>query len=108
LGEVLRQTGAAVPKVFTVKDQSDYDRLRELNNRIKHFDEDVAKAVERGSVIPVVPVWITNDGLETAKHFLRFDELAAILTVQAGDAKAFSEDFFKEAEERRKSKQPPA
>lgn len=105
VGAVLRETNPSVPRVFTPGDQSDYDRLRQLNNRIKHFDEDVAKAVEGHSRVPVAPVWITDTGLETPRHFLHFDELAEILVAQAKDAEDFSVDFFREAAERRKSKQ---
>lgn len=96
LGKHLRSSDPTVPPVFTVGDGSDYDRLRLLGNRIKHFDEDVINAESTGKSIPLAPVWITNHGLEASTASLSFVELADILTAQAGDAKAFSEDFFNE------------
>jgi hypothetical protein len=114
----LRRNDPSVPAVFKQGDESDYDRIRQLNNRIKHFDEDIEKAVAQSTMIPVAPVWITNDGLEANRSredwtrrgaraddgivALRFDELADILTTQANDAKGFAEEFFVEAAERRK------
>jgi hypothetical protein len=51
---------------------SDYDRLRLLNNSIKHFDEHIEKAMKRASSVPIAPVWITNDGLECTRTSLLF------------------------------------
>jgi hypothetical protein len=97
LGKYLHSSHPSVPPVFKPGDGSDYDRLRSLNNRIKHFDEDIVEAALKGSGnIPVAPVWITNHGFEASTASLSFVELADILTVQAGDAKAFAEDFFDE------------
>ncbi len=97
LGTCLRSADPSVPSVFNVGDGSDYDRLRLLSNRIKHFDEDIIDAARSESVnMPVAPIWITNDGLEARSASLRFAELADILTAQASDAKAFAEDFFNE------------
>jgi hypothetical protein len=74
-----------------------------LSNGIKHFDKDVEKGVASGSAaIPLSPVWITNDGLEASTASLSFIELADILTAQAKDAKAFSEEIVAEVAERRK------
>jgi hypothetical protein len=85
-------------RIFVHGDGSDYDRLRLLNNRIKHFDEDVEDAARAGTTsIPVAPVWITNDALESTAAVLRFCELAEILQVQSKDAEAFSQNFFKDA-----------
>jgi hypothetical protein len=84
-----------VPLVFVTNDGSDYDRLRCLNNRIKHFDEDVEKVVKAGSVgILKAPVWITNEGLEAGGTALTFAELADILMTQSKDAESFAKDFF--------------
>jgi hypothetical protein len=95
LGKYLQSLDPSVAPVFKVGDGSDYDSLRLLSNRIKHFDEDVLDAALSGSTsIPVAPVWITNQGLEASNASLSFVELADILTTQARDAKAFAEDFF--------------
>src|SRR5215211_2331637 len=46
--------------MFAPGDGSDYDRLRLLSNRIKHFDEDVERAAQAGAEsIPIAPIWIT-------------------------------------------------
>ena len=106
LGTHFRRSDPSAPAVFIPGDGSDYDRLRKLNNRIKHFDEDVEKAVASGSAAtPLAPVWITNDGLEASTASLSFIELADILTAQAKDAKSFSEEIFTEVAERRKQQQ---
>lgn len=106
LGTYLHSSDPSVPSVFNPGDGSDYDRLRLLSNRIKHFDEDIIDAARSGALnMPVAPVWITNDGLEASSASLRFTELADILTAQASDAKAFAEDFFNE---HRAQKNPPA
>jgi hypothetical protein len=102
LGSHLRAKDPSLPLVFDRKDGSDYDRLRLLNNRIKHFDEEILKAVKNASTsIPVTPVWITNQGLEASNASLSFLELADILTTQASDAKSFAEEFFIDLNERR-------
>jgi hypothetical protein len=89
-----------VPPIFENNDGSDYDRLRRLNNRIKHFDEDVEEVVRAGAVdILKAPVWITNVGLEADGVALTFGELAGILMTHSQDAKNFAEDFFKDAAE---------
>jgi hypothetical protein len=112
VGTYLRSINPAMPDVL--KRGADYDRLRCLSNRIKHFGEDVEKAVRRSATMPVAPMWITNDGLEAQRRgarsadgivALRFNELSDILTMQAKVAKAFAEDFFAQAEARRKQQQ---
>lgn len=88
-------------KVYTVGDGSDYDRLRLMNNRIKHFDEDVEGAIKKGQPVPLAPVWLTNEGLECATASLKFAEIAEIFHHQSEDAKNFSEVFPREALNRR-------
>lgn len=65
LGKHLRRTDRSVPAVYSHDDSSDYNRLNKLNNRIKHFDEDIVEAAAKQSptIMPVAPVWVTNDGL---------------------------------------------
>jgi hypothetical protein len=89
-------------RVYAVGDGSDYDRLRCLNNRVKHFDEDVAGSFGN---TPVAPLWITNEGLEARTSHLTFFELAEILIVQSGDAKGFAEDIFQEIAQKRRAAQ---
>jgi hypothetical protein len=91
-------------RVYIVGDGSDYDRLRSLSNRVKHFDEDVAGAASSGNV-PVAPLWITNEGLEARTSHLAFFELAEILVAQSGDAKGFAEDIFQEIAKKRRAAQ---
>jgi hypothetical protein len=77
-------------KVKPWRPQSDYDRLRVLNNHIKHFDEKIEDAMKSAASVPIVPVWITNDGFECAETSLLFLEMEAIFEAQAKDAEAFS------------------
>jgi hypothetical protein len=78
------------PQLYVTGDQSDYDRLRLLNNSIKHFDEKIEAAMKNAASVPIAPVWITNDGFECAKTSLLFLEMEAIFEAQAKDAEAFS------------------
>jgi hypothetical protein len=81
-----------IKQLYVENDGTDYDRLRKHNNSIKHFDENVADAVRDSTLIPIAPIWITNDGFEcTKKVNLSFAEVAAIFEDQATDAKNFSE-----------------
>lgn len=78
----------------TIAKTDDYDRLRALNNRIKHFDEDVADAAQKKTSPPAAPMWLTNDALVCSKASLQYAELAAILEAQANDAKEFVEGWL--------------
>ncbi|CAO3424536.1 hypothetical protein [Azospirillum argentinense] len=92
-----------IPALFTKGDGSPHDRLRLLNNRIKHFDEDVEEAADdSGATIPLAPIWITDTGLEGKKAALEFTELARILTDRSADAKTLSEEIFSKVVELRK------
>jgi hypothetical protein len=83
-------------------DSSDYDRLRRLNNRIKHFDEDVEAALISNRSVPTTPLWITNDSIECSEAKLTFCELAAIFEAQTEDARYFSENFFDDVRKQKK------
>jgi hypothetical protein len=77
-------------EIFSEKD-SDYARLRGLNNRIKHFEEDVREAAKRGLPIDRSPLWITNEGLiANDGGKLSFVELAGILDAQNQDSHNFA------------------
>lgn len=92
--------------MFKENDGSDYDRLRKLNNRIKHFDEDINEAAKAKLPISVAPIWLTNGGLESSCGTqLEFSEIVGIIDDAHKDAKAFSIDFIKEAADREKSNQ---
>ncbi len=52
----------------------------------------------------IVPVWLTNSGMESTTVSLTYEELSSILNVAAADAKDFAKSMFKEMEERRKKK----
>lgn len=89
--------------MFEENDGSDYDRLRKLNNRIKHFDEDIADASRAKLPINVAPIWLTNGGLESSCGAkLSFSEIVGIIGDAHQDAKSFSIDIVKEAADRAK------
>lgn len=73
----------------------DYDRLRLLNNRIKHFAEDVAVAAKAGTTAPAAPLWLTDDSIVCARAGLEYTELANLLQVHITDAKEFCEEWLK-------------
>lgn len=78
-------------QLYVIGDGSDYDRLRLLNNSIKHFDEIIDDAVKSNASVPIAPVWITNDGFECTKGArLSFLEIETIFEAQAKDAENFS------------------
>ena len=79
-----------LPRLYENKDGSDYDRLREISNRIKHFDEDVTVAAKKGERVPIAPVWLTNVGLVASTAHLTFAEVEKIMRDQSIDAEAFS------------------
>lgn len=91
----------AGPPLYVVHDGSDYDRLRKLNNRIKHFDEDVLGSVSKGALAPIAPIWLTDDGFESRDAALRFDEFVEILRVQSIDAGNFTTTIFEETKQLR-------
>lgn len=99
LNGLLKSLGLSNP-AFAAGDRSDYDRVRRISNRIKHFDEDVERAVERGTPIPLKAVWLTNDGLESTDGSITFTEIAAIFQAQAEDARQFAEEVPRKAMER--------
>ena len=73
---------------------SEYDRLRELNNRLKHFDEDILQAAKGGTVAVAAPMWLTNDALKCERSTLTYRELADALIAASADAKAFCVDML--------------
>jgi hypothetical protein len=101
LGGAVQSVGIDSP-IFKRGDTSDYDRLRLINNRIKHFDEDIQEALSKKRAVPITPLWITNDGIESSEAKLTFLELVEILKTQTEDARNFSETFFNDARDRRK------
>lgn len=86
---------AELPPMFRENDGSDYDRLRRLSNRIRHFDEDVVNKKKIQKAFPLTPVWLTNDGLETTAASLAYVELHEILKTAMIDAKMFTQVFNK-------------
>lgn len=72
---------------FKRGDRSPHERLNHLHNKQKHAEG----AIERGQFLndegPLV-VWLTNAGLRSVEHDLRFDELAQILKELADVASA--------------------
>jgi hypothetical protein len=87
-------------RLFELCDGSPYDRLRELFNRVKHFDEDITT----GQSEPLRPIWITNDGLECARASLRFSELFDLIKDQYDSAKWLAIDLPKKVAQIRADK----
>ena len=86
-----RKAKPGLKQLYGKEDNSDYDRLRVLSNSIKHFDEDIVKAVKGSDSVRIAPVWITNDGFECSKGArVSFAEIEEIFRIQAKDAKSFS------------------
>lgn len=63
---------------FKKNDGSPEFRLYEIANHVKHF----TSCVESGQCTPneIVPLWLSNTGLNTFGHAVTFDEAAQILT----------------------------
>ena len=80
-------------------------RLRDLANRLKHFDEDVAK---RSAGNRPVPVWIANNGLRCRQVErlvdLSFVELTELLEELRQNAHWLAETSYAEARERREAR----
>ena len=82
---------SGLKQLYVRRDNSDYDRLRSLNNSIKHFDEAIEKAARANAPIPIAPLWITNTGFDCLKSAtLKFSEIETIFKHQAKDAEHLS------------------
>jgi hypothetical protein len=76
---------AAAPsdqRLFVRNDASAFERLNRLYNNSKHLDEKLSTELPPDIA---VPLWLTNEGLETRGAALRYVELADLLD---GAAKA--------------------
>ncbi len=71
---------------------TDYDRLRLIVNRIKHFDEDFSE-IEEGVLSPV---WLTNDGFASTAAGLTFAELHEIIQYAVRDCGDYCEKLPKD------------
>ena len=74
-------------------DESVNGRLRLMSNRIKHFDQDIKASRGEGGT-SLAPIWISNDGLESAKADVGFRELADLLIDCSETAKQLAENSF--------------
>lgn len=61
------------------EDSFGLEKMRLVYNRIKHFDEDVDRALLKGTSPPVAPIWFSNDAVESDKAAVTFEEIASIL-----------------------------
>jgi hypothetical protein len=77
-----------------------YDRLKEIYNRSKHFDEDIAEAKTPSEMLPS-PVWVTNLGIKCSTAEVSFQELIEIFNEVSSSAKWLSEEAPAEAEKRK-------
>jgi hypothetical protein len=70
---VVRQLTPNRPKLFEKGDGSEYDRMNHVYNAWRHADGFILQ----GECPPdsTLPVWITNDGLESARARISFAEL---------------------------------
>ncbi len=71
---------------------SEYARLREIGNRIKHFDEDVGKALKARRKSPARAIWLSNTDIHCRRCSITYSELANILTVQSQYVIDFTKD----------------
>lgn len=71
------------------------ERLRLLSNRIKHFDEDVAKAAKAGQPPTGAPIWLTNDTIVCSSADLKYVDLAEFLESHVTDANKFCEEWLR-------------
>lgn len=90
-----------VEPLYQPGDCSDYDRIRRINNRIKHFDEDIiCCGADNNS--PTVPMWLTNEGLKSSDGEISYIELHNVLSFAEADCMESSENFFNYVRERNK------
>jgi hypothetical protein len=81
-------------KIFTNSDRSEYDRLKDINNRIKHFDEDVQKAVSSSNPTPPSAIWLSNDSIICSRAQMTYAELAGILKDHTEYTNFMASKFF--------------
>lgn len=72
----------------------DYNKLRALNNRIKHFDEDVREALEEGLQIQTYAIWLTETNVECRDECISYADLARIMTEHDSYVRFLASDFF--------------
>lgn len=75
---------------------SEYARLRDLNNRIKHFDEDIAKSIRDGLKAPARAIWLTDEAIACTRSSLLYAELADVLSVHSTFVQKLASDFFRD------------
>ncbi len=90
---VLRAAKLIDGKIY-YEETDEYRRLREVNNRIKHFDDDIDDAAVKNRLAVAAPVWLATDRLICETAELKYVELAEILAAQAEDAKTFTEKWL--------------
>jgi hypothetical protein len=67
--------------VFEKDDGTPEQRAYEIANTIKHFGKDVHSGRHRET--DTVPMWLTNEGLQTRTHQLLYQELADLISAIA-------------------------
>ena len=68
-------------KVFNAGDGSIEERAYELANTVKHWGSHLA--ADRHSEHHTIPVWLTNDGLQSYQHRIKYGELAEVVAATA-------------------------
>jgi hypothetical protein len=82
---MLHQLEAEVPEY------PEYNRIRLLANRVRHFDEDTEKEAKRGGRPAISPIWISDTGLHCKQSSITFPELKSVLVAAIRDSKNFAE-----------------
>jgi len=78
----------------------DYEKLRVLSNRIKHFDEDMRDGINSNTPIQTYPIWLTETEVHCRDGSLAYDDLARILVAHDDSLRFLASDFFKPAVDR--------
>ncbi len=65
-------------KFFKTDDDSTLDRLNKLYNQSKHIEDKLSNGQDLNNIL--LPIWITNIGIESPKAVLSFNELVELLT----------------------------
>jgi hypothetical protein len=90
------------PRTFKPGDGSPWQRLNAVYNALKHFDDNVAKGIVPPGAF--TPMWLVDDGLESAgsegEAKLHFKELIYVQTDLEMDARWISEEVYRIAQER--------
>ncbi|MDK1376153.1 MULTISPECIES: hypothetical protein [unclassified Sinorhizobium] len=72
----------------------DYEKLRILNNRIKHFDEDLRKGLSGETPVQTYAIWLTETEIRCRDDGVTYSDLARILVEHDQYLRYLASDFF--------------